>query len=61
MKNLLRILAVYKHILTRQELLTIRGQIMAGDRAAAMKGIQKCLAKHGYRGICHAKQTQASV
>lgn len=37
----------YKKFLTRQEMRTIRGQILSGDVTAAMKGMDKILRRLG--------------
>ena len=37
----LRVLSEHKNELTRQQLLTLRGQILAGDVAAAMRGLAR--------------------
>ena len=36
-------LKAYRHRLTRQQYATLRGQALAGDGAAAMKGLKKIL------------------
>ena len=38
-------LRAYRHCLTRQQLKTLRGQILAGDPVGAMKGLQNILEK----------------
>lgn len=37
----LKTLKVYKNYLSRQQLLTLRGQAIAGDYIGALKGIEK--------------------
>ena len=39
----LREIQKYRHLLTLQEMRTLRGQIISGDIAAAMKGLDKLL------------------
>lgn len=39
----MKILKRYKNGLTKQQLLTIRGQIFAKDIEGAMKGLDRCL------------------
>lgn len=40
-----------KNRLTRQQFKTLRGQILAGDPAGAMKGLQKILLLNGSNAI----------
>ena len=42
-KDALKMLRQYASVLTRQELLTFRGQILSGDVEGAFKGIQTIL------------------
>lgn len=43
----LRILAEHKNELTRQQLLTLRGQVLAGNVAAAMRGLARIVQNGG--------------
>lgn len=43
----LRILAERKNELTRQQLLTLRGQVLAGNVAAAMRGLARIVQTGG--------------
>lgn len=43
LKFVLKTLKVYKDKLTRQQLLTLRGQAIAGDYAGALKGLEKVI------------------
>lgn len=40
----LRKLKEFRHCLTRQQLKTLRGQVLAGDAVGAMKGLCRILA-----------------
>ena len=40
---LFKLLKIYKYRFTRQQYLTIKGQIKAGDYGGAMKGIKKII------------------
>lgn len=37
----LRVLRNHRHLLTKQQTLTLRGQVLAGDIAGAMRGLEK--------------------
>ena len=56
-------LKMYRHLLTRQELQTLRGQAMAGDYDAAKKGLTMILnRKRAESGRnLYAKKTSAPV
>ena len=41
--SIFKILKVYKHQLTKQQYKTLKGQILAGDKEGAMKGLRKLL------------------
>ena len=41
MNDYLKILKKYRHKLTRQQLLTLRGQILSGDIEGFKKGLKK--------------------
>ncbi len=58
-----KVLGRHKHLLTRQELQTLRGQAMAGDYEGAKKGLHVLLMrKQAPRGRCaHADQAKPSV
>ena len=43
MKNYLKLLKKYRRKLTRQQLLTLRGQILNGDIEGFKKGLKKVL------------------
>lgn len=45
--NALRVLGDYKSKLTRQQVLTIRGQILAGYADDAMRGLAKIVMRGG--------------
>lgn len=40
-----------RYRLTRQQLKTLRGQVLAGDSAGAMKGLQKILLLEGSNAV----------
>lgn len=46
-KNALIALKVHRHHLTRQQYVTLRGQVLAGEPDAAMKGLRRLLQKVG--------------
>ena len=48
-----------KSRLTRQEYCTVKGQILSGDTAGAVKGMEKLLSARG--GVGYAKQTEGTV
>lgn len=48
-KNALIALKVYQRHLTRQQYATLRGQVLAGEPDAAMRGLQRLLHKVGER------------
>ena len=57
-----KLLKVHQHRLTRQELLTLRGQAMAGQYAAAQTGLFRIIArKDAARRTANAQSTEASV
>ena len=43
MMNIYQILKKYKNQLTKQQYKTLKGQILSGDKEAAMKGLNKLL------------------
>lgn len=45
MNEYLKLLKKYRNKLTRQQLLTLRGQVLNGDIDGFKKGLQKCLSK----------------
>ena len=45
MNGYIKLLKKYRKRLTRQQLLTLRGQIISGDIDGFKKGLQKCLKK----------------
>ena len=45
MNEYIKLLKKYKNKLTRQQLLTLRGQILNGDIEGFKKGLLKCLKK----------------
>ena len=45
MNEYLKLLKRYRNKLTRQQLLTLRGQVLNGDIEGFKKGLQKCLSK----------------
>ena len=44
-----------RHKLTRQQYKTLRGQVLAGDPAGAMKGLEKLLLLQGSNAVKHKK------
>lgn len=46
MNEYLKILKKYRNRLTRQQTLTLRGQLLNGDTEGFKKGLQKCLNKY---------------
>lgn len=58
-----KLLGMYRHVLTRQQLQTLRGQAMAGQYEAAHRGLATSLMRietdTGRR--LHAKETRAPV
>lgn len=46
-KNALIALKVHRHELTWQQYSTLRGQVLAGDSDAALKGLRKLLKRAG--------------
>lgn len=45
MNEYLKLLKKYRKKLSRQQLLTLRGQLLSGDIVGFKKGLQKCLKK----------------
>lgn len=45
MDNTIKLLKSVRHKLTKQQIKTIKGQILAGDRIGALKGLDKILNK----------------
>lgn len=43
MVNTLKILKQYRNVLTKQQYKTLKGQVIAGDKKGAMKGLNKLL------------------
>lgn len=41
--NAMRTLKKHRHLLTKQQLTTLRGQVLAGDPDGAMKGLKRLL------------------
>lgn len=56
MKETLRLLKAHSDHLTKQQYKTLRGQVLAGDRDAAMRGLQTILG----RGVCCEPRNQAT-
>lgn len=46
MINTLKILKKSKNVLTKQQYKTLKGQVIAGDKEAAMKGLNKLLKRN---------------
>ena len=44
--SIFKILKVYKHQLTKQQYKTLKGQAIAGDEEAALKGLKKILIRN---------------
>ena len=56
MNQTLRLLKAHSEHLTKQQYKTLRGQVLAGDRDAAMRGLQTILG----RGGCCEPRNQAT-
>lgn len=54
MNDTIKFLRKYRDVLTKQEIASIRGQILAGQYSSAFKGLNKCLTRHGLGGVDHA-------
>ena len=45
----IKLLGRYRDVLSRQQLRTFKGQALSGNAAAALKGLERVLKRHGTR------------